>query len=415
MEFAFDPHLIHFVLTTMFSFLIGLEIRAYRFAFHAKDTTHTIGSVRTYTFVGMLGYLFSVMDTNLYIAGMAGFTLLFALFYAHQLRDNKTSILLYLTAMVVYSFGPLTERFALWLPSLLFVLTIFVLNAKERLRGLSKHVNAQELETLGKMVLLSAVVLPLLPHSKISPLLPVSLFEIWTAVVIVSAISYGGYLAQNYFFRQKGYLLTGIIGGLYSSTATTVVLSRKAAELGPTPLLNASILAASAMMYLRLIVIAAIFNLPVAMKLLIPFGLLFLLTGVIALFYAWRPAAEGSAIDLPDTNPLELGTAFLFALLFMAMMALTQFVIERYGTEGLHLLSFVVGFTDIDPFVLSALTGTYSVEKGAIVSAVLIAAGSNNLLKAIYAVWFGGFSAGKSAMLWLSLLGMLTIGIAQFV
>ena len=76
----------------------------------------------------------------------------------------------------------------------------------------------------------------------------------------MSAISYGGYLAQNYFFREKGYLITGVIGGLYSSTATTVVLSRKAAELGNTPLLTASIVAASAMMYLRLTVIAAIRN-----------------------------------------------------------------------------------------------------------------------------------------------------------
>lgn len=415
MELALEPHLIRFALSAAFGFLIGLEIKTYRMRYHPDAKLHTFGSARTYTFVGILGYLFWLLDTRVYMAGMAGVTLLYALYYARQLRAGQTSVLLYLVAMVVYSIGPLSDRFALWLPSLVFVVTIFVINAKQRLREFAKHLNAQELETLGKMVLLSAVILPLLPQNKIGPFLPLSPFEIWTAVVIVSAISYGGYLAQSYFFRSKGYLITGIVGGLYSSTATTVVLSRKAAELGPTPLLTASILAASAMMYLRLIVVAAIFNLPVALTLLIPFGLLFLVTGVIAAFYASRPAGEGSAIDLPDSNPLELGTAFLFALLFMAMMALTQFVTERFGTEGLHLLAFVVGFTDIDPFVLSALTGTYAVENGAIVSAVLIAAGSNNLLKALYAVWFGGFAAGRGAMLWLLLLGALTIGSARFV
>jgi len=417
MEHYLNMPLVHFVLTAVFSFLIGLEIKTYRLQFHAQETAHTIGSARTYTFLGIIGYVFCIVDDSfaVYIAGLAGFTLLFALFYFQQLKEKKTTILLYMTALVVYSFGPLVIGFPLWLPSLLFVLTIFVLNAKQSLQILTQHVNAEELETLGKMVLLSAVILPLLPHEKVLPFLPLSPFEIWLAVVIISAISYGGYIVQKYFFRQKGYLLAGIVGGIYSSTATTVVLSHKAKALGTISLLTASIIAASSMMYLRLVIVAAVFNLPVATSLLLPFGVFFLAGVVIVLFYARNSAAAGSDVQLIDKNPLELGTAFLFGGLFIAMMLLTQSVTTHFGTGGLNILSFLVGFTDIDPFVLSILTGQETIGNDQVVSAVMIAAGSNNILKAFYSLWFGGIKGGLHASVWLTLLGMATIGAAFIV
>ena len=417
MQQYLDMQLVHFALTVVFSFLIGLEIKTYRLQFHAQETANTIGSVRTYTFLGIVGYIFRIVDDGfaLYIAGLAGFTLLFALFYFQQLKEKRTTILLYMTALVVYSFGPLIISYPLWLPSLLFVLTIFVLNAKQSLQSLTQHINAEELETLGKMVLLSAVILPLLPHDKVIPFLPLSPFEIWLAVVIISAISYGGYIVQKYFFRQKGYLLAGIVGGIYSSTATTVVLSHKAKVLGTMPVLTASIIAASSMMYLRLVIIAAVFNRPVAASLLLPFGAFFLVGAAIVLFHTRNRTSAGSDVQLIDNNPLELGTAFLFGGLFIAMMVLTQSVTAHFGTGGLNLLSFLVGFTDIDPFVLSILTGHEAIGDTQVVAAIMIAAGSNNILKAFYVLWFGGIKGGLHASVWLTLLGMATIASAFIV
>jgi uncharacterized membrane protein (DUF4010 family) len=414
MEQYLNMQLVHFALTAVFSFLIGLEIKTYRLQFHAQETGKTIGSARTYTFLGIIGYLFCIVDDSfaVYIAGLAGFTLFFALFYVQQLKANKSTILLYLVALIVYSFGPLVIRYPLWLASLLFVLTIFILNAKQRLHDLTQHINAEELETLGKMVLLSAVILPLLPHDKVNHFLPLSPFEIWLAVVIISAISYGGYLVQKYFFRQKGYLLAGIVGGIYSSTATTVVLARKAKALGAMPVLTASIIAASSMMYLRLVIVAAVFNRSVAASLLLPFVAFFIAGVVIVLLYARNSASAGSDVQLIDKNPLELGTAFLFGGLFIGMMVLTQSVTAHFGTDGLNILSFLVGFTDIDPFVLSILTGHYTIGDAQVVSAIMIAAGSNNILKAFYALWIGGVKGGLHASIWLTVLGVGTIGSA---
>ncbi|MFX4253400.1 DUF4010 domain-containing protein, partial [Aliarcobacter butzleri] len=78
------------------------------------------------------------------------------------------------------------------------------------------------------MILLSSVVLPLFPEDNFIPYLGISLYKIWLTVVVISAISYAGYIVHKYLFPSKGIFFTGIIGGIYSSTATTVVLSKKA-------------------------------------------------------------------------------------------------------------------------------------------------------------------------------------------
>ena len=104
-----------------------------------------------------------------------------------------------------------------------------------------------------------------------------------------------------------------------------------------------------------------------------------------------------------------MGTAFLFAFLFVIMMMLTHFVTIKYGGAGLAVLSFVIGFTDIDPFILSILAGKFSVSTPEIISAILIAAGSNNFLKALYALWFGGLKNSYKSAIWLALFGLISI------
>lgn len=412
--FSYNPDLIHFAVTVVFSFLLGLEIKTYGQQIEEEESPHFIGSARTYTFLGILGFIFYRLDPNfyVYIAGLFGFTAVFMLYYHRKLQDQKTSILLYLLGLVVYSMGPLSMHYTLWMPALLFVLTVFILNARQAIHDISTSINARELETLGKMVLLSAVILPLLPNKNVIPLVPLSPFKIWLAVVVVSGISYGGYIAQKYFFGDRQYLLTGLVGGLYSSTAVTVVLSKKAKEQGGSPLLTAAVIAATAMMYFRLIVVTALFNIHIAKTLLLPLGILGLACLSVSLAYARNKGERQGRLQMEDKNPLELGTAFAFAALFVIMIVLTQFITTHYGSWGLNAFSFVVGFADIDPFVLSLLTGKYAVGFGKIATAIVIATGSNNILKALYSLWFAGFKNGRSAAYWLLFFGVVTIAIA---
>ena len=222
-----DSILSHFILTILYSFLIGLEVKAYKLEFNPNNDEF-FGSEKTYTFIGLLGFvLYKIEPINfsVYISGFIGITVLFTLFYNKLLKEKRHSIVLYLVLITVYSFGPLSNLFPFWFLSLVFVVTIFLLNVKSKLSNFNLNINIYEFETLGKMVLLSVVVLPLLPQDKMIPYLEISLYKIWLTVVVISSISYAGYIIQKYLFPSKGIFLTGLIGGMYSSTATTVVLS----------------------------------------------------------------------------------------------------------------------------------------------------------------------------------------------
>jgi len=401
-DFQIPYDLIHFIYIVALSFLVGLELKAYRIA---KVKKSTLGSTRTFTFIGIMGFVFYRIDLYYYLLGYLALSAVYSIYYFHKIKDDRTSIISFLIISLVYSFGPLMEIFNIWMPTLLFVLIVFVLNANRSLKYLFDKINEEEFETLGKFLLLSAVILPLLPHNKI-PYLNISAFKIWLVVVIISAISYGSYIAQKYLFRNKGYMITGLLGGLYSSTATTVVLAKKSLFRENVRLIESAIILATAMMYIRLWIIAAIFNFDAALDLLLPMSFLALFGIAVALLLYKKDTSLVSAID--DRNPLELGTAFLFALLFVVMMVVTNLVIEKYGDTGLKVLSFVIGFTDIDPFILSLLTGKFSVTIKDIVSAVLIAAGSNDILKALYALIFGK-GIPKLAAFWVFVIGVFSI------
>ncbi len=407
----FDAHLIQFGLTVVFSFLIGLEVKTYRQHMNVQKSNDFFGTTRTLTFIGVMGYLFYIIDPGLwlYIAGLTGYTLLYALFYREKLKEGRSSILLYLVSLLIYSFGPLIVLFPLWTATLLFVILIFVLNAKGMIERVTESTDTTEFETMGKMVLLSGVILPLLPDHQVSEFIPLSPFKIWMAVVIISAISYGGYIIQKYLFPNRGYYLTGLIGGLYSSTATTVVLSKKIAIQNSGSVIEAGIVAATSVMYLRLIVVAAIFNLSIAKLILLPFIIFAAIGFLISFLFLYHHKSVTKGVAFVDHNPLELGTALLFAFLFVVMMSLTTYITTHYGLHGLQILSFVTGLTDIDPFILSLLTGKYNITQTEIVSAILIAAGSNNLLKGIYALWFGGIKKSFKSALVIMLLGIGTI------
>ncbi|MFY9085325.1 MgtC/SapB family protein [Aliarcobacter cryaerophilus] len=409
--------LLHILPVLIFSFIIGLEVRAYLTKFHENDARVFFGTTRTYAFLGILGFiLYEIEPKNfsLFIVGFLSITFLYSILYKKMLDTDKNSILLYIVSIIVYSFGPLIGIFPLWISALIFVLVIFLLNSKNRILTFHPKINIYELETFGKIILLSAVVLPLLPTDNNIPYLGISLYKIWLTVVVISTISYISYLVQKYIFPSKGVLLTGILGGAYSSTATTVVLSKKAQAVEDTNMFTASIMSATFMMYLRLIIIAAIFNFEVLKVIVTPYIVFGFITLIISFVYYKKATNETSKIETEDRNPLELGTAFVFAILFIVTMFITNFVVNNYGTTGLNILSFIIGMTDIDPFILALLTGKYNIDAVAVASAMLIATGSNNILKALYAVWFGKKKAVSSAF-WLIILGFLTIGFGIYI
>ncbi len=414
-----SPLWMKFLIVAFLAFIVGLEFKEYLLS---KQEPHlAIGSVRTFTFIAILGFVLYTLapDFRLFLVGLLFLGLIFAVFYHHKVKSGQVGILQLLIGAIVYTFGPVVQLQPLWFLVLLFVTIIFVLSARPLTQRVLQHMDQQELITLAKFLVLTAVILPLLPRTVSAPEIPASPFDIGMAVVIISTISYLGYILRRYLFPRRGYLVSGILGGLYSSTAATVVLARESKD-NPLPnrTVHAAMLAASGMMYLRLMFLVAILSptyLAWSALPLVIFGI-----GTMGLAFYFSRLGEKSLLESRHQiagNPLAFGTAFLFAFLFVLMLLLTRFIAQEFGSSGVKWLAFGVGFTDIDPFIMSLLKGDYPTITGAQLSgALLVAAGSNDILKGLYAVTFGNWKANRSVMAALFALGLLTMlyGVLQF-
>jgi uncharacterized membrane protein (DUF4010 family) len=308
--------------------------------------------------------------------------------------------------LLTYIIAAVVIRFPEWFTILMVVTVLLMLSAKPGIRRFSDAFRSVEMVTFSKFLIMAGVVLPLLPDRQISSIVTVTYYQVWVALLVVSGLSYISYLVQTYVFKEKGLLLTGLLGGLYSSTATTIVLGRRAKEIAPTPQVTQAIILATAMMYLRLLLLLLFvgqFN--AVLQLMGPF-LVFMAASLAAAWLAGRmPVAVRVKVEnLPLSHPLEFKTALVFSILFVVFAAISTVVITRYGNEGLQVLSFVVGLTDIDPFILSLLGGTYHISEAQIITAIVTATGSNNLVKAVYALVLGQNRYTFAAAAWLVLL-----------
>jgi len=211
------------------------------------------------------------------------------------------------------------------------------------------------------------------------------------AMVAVSGVSYLSYLLKKIVFPKAGVILTGILGGLYSSTATTIILAKQRKEKGENLKIAPAIILATTMMYLRILLLAYFLNKDIALKLLPAFAVLIIVSGVIALYFLKFQKASiiKDATSQPiksNSNPLEFKTALVFALLFIFFALVTEYVTKNYGEGGIKALSFLVGVTDIDPFIINLFQSKWNIEETALVTAVIIATSSNDLLKMIYGI-----------------------------
>lgn len=418
------PLLGQFLVTALFSFLIGLEFRTYQRTFHGDRRSESgkkidFGTTRTFTFVGVMGFVLYALEPGglLYGLGLLVLAGLLWIYYWRQSAQGHFSLLSILLPLLTYLIGPVAIHFPTWFLVSFMVVVIIILGEKLRIRQFSDLVNAQEITTLAKFLIIAGIILPLLPDKQIASFIAVTYYQVWLAVIVVSGISYISYLAQTYVFRSPNLLFTGVLGGLYSSTATSVVIGRRARTLADTRLVSPALIMATAMMYLRLWVLVVVLgHTSAALHLLAPFGT-FVLLSVAVSFVLHRRGQnpEGGTTESPViSHPLELPTAFLFAFLFVFFAFVTQYILGHWGDSGLRFLSFVVGFTDIDPFILSLLAGKYQSSEVAITGAVMIASGSNNFLKAAYAI---GLSQNRSvlpAVLWLVALFVASVAYAYW-
>jgi len=417
------PDIVKFILVTLFSLLIGLEQRRR----HIEDETESLfGTDRTFTLIGILGFiLYIISPANLmpFLLGASVIAAWLTIYYYQKIQVKKkfgfTSLV---TAMITYCFAPLIYTQPDWLVILVIVIVLVITEIKETLFEFSKKFDNQEFITLAKFLVIAWVILPLLPDAPISAEINISPYKFWLAIVAVSCISYFSYLLKKFVFPDSGIILTGILGGMYSSTATTIILARKSKEMPESNKVSAAIVLATTMMYLRIFLLALFFNQEIALKLLPSFVIFIIASSVLAVYFLkFQPQKQHHQAEIqtfePHNNPLEFKTALVFAALFIFFGMITGFINKMYGTGGINVLSFVVGVTDIDPFILNLFQSKWNIENSVLVMAVLNAITSNNLLKMIYGLSFGDKSIRSQLIIGfgtLIVLGLLMSFIIHF-
>lgn len=391
--------LINFLLVALFAMLIGLEQRRHH---DIEKEKSLLGTDRTFTFIGILGFILYLIDPQrMVFFGVGGLALTFLLgiFYIAKIwQEGQSGLTSIVVALITYCLAPLVYTQPPWLVLLVLVVVLVLVESKDMLIAFSEKFDKKEFITLAKFIAIAGVILPLTPDESIIPGISLTPYKFWLSVVAVSSISYISYLLRKFVFSDAGLLLTGILGGMYSSTATTFTLARKSHSSGflPAPTAGA-IIFATAMMYLRILLLAFIFNRQLAGHLLAPF----LVLTVISIGVGWWLFRVRKG-DMPTTdmmpadeqqNPLEFKTALLFAVLFVFFAALTHYVLGLYGNNGLQVLSLIVGVTDIDPFLLNLFQDKEMVGLSLAAMATIQATISNNVLKMLY-----GFALGTPEM-----------------
>ncbi|GAE22183.1 MgtC/SapB family protein [Bacteroides pyogenes] len=388
-----------FVLVTLFSLLIGLSQR--RISLKREGETTLFGTDRTFTFIGILGYLLYILDPSglrLFMGGGAVLGMLLGMnYYVKQSKFNVFGVTTIIIALITYCIAPIVATQPSWFYVLIVVTVLLLTELKHTFTELAQRMKSDEMITLAKFLAISGIILPMLPDTDIIPGICLTPYSIWLATVVVSGISYLSYLLKRYVFRKSGVLVVGILGGLYSSTATISVLARRSRKVSGQKATEyvAAMLLAISMMFLRFLILILIFNRE-AFLVIYPY---LLIMSAVAASAAWfihsrRQNGDIAGVDGEEeedsSNPLEFKVALIFSVLFVVFTVLTHYTLVYAGTGGLQLLSFISGFSDITPFILNLLQGTGGVTILIIAACCMQAIVSSMLVNMCYALFFAG-------------------------
>ena len=390
------------LLVLFLSFLIGLEREEQK----VLAEHYAFGGVRTFPLIGLIGYAMALLSGAQLLPvamGLAVVGAFLCLSYRHKLATSQIAgVTSEMSGLATYLIGALVARGHFWVATALVAISMLLLELKAALEGVAKRVPPDEILTFTKFLLLTAVILPVLPSQGMGAF-HINPFRTWLVVVAVSAVSYGSYVLQTVTKERGGVILAAVLGGLYSSTVTTVVIAKRASQAARPHLFSGGILIASGVMYLRLALLVGIFNRALLNRLAPAFVALAAVGILGGWLWSRRPDASSEAIrrQFMPKNPLELRAAFLFALLFVVLLVVTQFVLHHFGARGVYALAAIMGVTDVDPFILGLAHGTTTPLPLA-AQAILIAAASNNLGKGIYAYAFADRQTGRQSagLLW---------------
>lgn len=295
--------------------------------------------------------------------------------------------------MLCYGYGAMIwygyQTFAV----MLAIVTTVLLYFKSELRSLSQRLTRRDLISMLQFGVLSLVILPILPNRDLGPYDALNPAQIWWMVVLISGVSLAGYAALRIVGQHHGAPILGVLGGLTSSTATTLVFSRHTRESGDIlRLATVVILMANLVVLVRLSIYGLVLQ-PALLPVLLPPLAAGLVLGVGIVLYAWR--GLHASRDLPPldlNNPAEIKTALTFGVAYGVVLVVSAALADYAGTKGLYAVALVSGLTDVDAITLSSmrLFGQQKLSAGEATTAILIATLANLVFKLGIVATVGG-------------------------
>lgn len=420
--------LVSFVLVTLFALLIGLSQR--KMMLKNETDKITFGTDRTFTFIGILGYILYILDQNslmLFMGGGVALVALFGLSYYGKIRNHDVyGLTTILIGLITYCLAPIVITQPPWFSITIVVAVLMLTEMKSTFIRFANEMRNDELVTLAKFLAISGVILPVLPKTNIIEGINLTAYSVWFATVVVSGISYASYLLKRYVFKESGIFVSGLLGGLYSSTATITILAREAktAAGSKLPEYTAAMVIAKSMMFLKFLILIFIFS-PKIFLIIYPYLLAMLVLSAAAAWFTYRrqlanthPATATDKMILNETdykNPLEFKVALIFAALFVIFTLLTTYTIRYIGNSGVTALSLLSGFSDITPFILNLLQNVGEIKENVVVVSTLLAMLSNTTVTMFYAYFFSGRRKELKKMLFTAFLIVIAAHILMVV
>jgi uncharacterized membrane protein (DUF4010 family) len=391
MPTSLDPQLVWGLASAL---IIGSLVGIERERSKALSGNVGIGGVRTFILFSLIGavsaWLSQALDNAwIFVTAVAAVAALTVAGYVVQARvkPNAVGLTTETAAVGVCLLGGACTVGYSGMALAVGIAVSAVLAYKESMHGLVAKLGSDDISAGVKLLAATFIVLPLLPTTAVDPWGVLKPRPIWTLVILIAALSLVGYVATRALGPQRGTALTGLSGGLVSSTAVTLAFAKQSREEGgkSDDALAGGLLLAWAVMGLRVLVIVAVLFAPLVRPLLLPFGAMMVVAlGASVLFLrrarAQEPATAGEVVL---KNPFSLTSAAKFGLLFAVVLVVVAGVERYFPGRGYYVVAALAGLPDVDPVTLSmaGLARSGGIDLATAVGALVVAALANTLLK----------------------------------
>jgi uncharacterized membrane protein (DUF4010 family) len=273
-----------------------------------------------------------------------------------------------------------------------------LLSVKDPIHEFADRIDESERRASAKFILIVLVVFPALPDRSLDALYGLNPRFVWLMVVFVTGLGFVAYLLGRVLGTERGIAITGIVGGFVSSTATTVSMAEKTTQNETLYQVCAfAVVTASIVMFPRALIEVAVVNPDLLPSVALPLGAMTVAGVVAAVVLYWRSTADETVEPEELKNPFRLQPALLFGVVFAAVLLVSEYANEWFGSSGVYATAFFSGLADVDAMTLTlsrlAAEGTVSTQVAT--TGIVIAAIANTFVKVVLAWLLGTHRLGR--------------------